>query len=47
MFLIPPRTPKSFRRSILNLYKQCCDENKKIIPEKLPEKMMAGEAAWR
>lgn len=46
MFLIPPETPKSFRRGIHNLYKSCCDENKKIIPEKLPEKIMAGEAGW-
>lgn len=46
MFLILPETPKSFRRGIHNLYKKCCDENKKIISEKLPEKMRAGEAAW-
>ena len=46
MFLILPETPKSFRRGIHNLYKKCCNENKKIISEKLPEKMRAGEAAW-
>ena len=44
MFLIPPETSKSFKRSILHLYKKCRNESGQIIAEKLPETLKAGEA---
>jgi len=46
MFLIPPETEQSFKASIDELIRSCLNNDKKIIPEQLPESLSVGCAAW-
>lgn len=46
MFLTPPETEQSFKATIDELIRNCLNNNRKLIPEQLPERLSVGIAAW-